>query len=332
MPEISVIVPVYNTEQYIHRCIESILSQSFKDFELILINDGSTDASGTICDEYALKDSRIRVFHQQNRGQATARNFALDWIFANSDSVYISFIDSNDWVHPEYLEKLLYAIKKYDAPISQCAYKRVESENSFNVSKNLDDSLILASPEEQYSKWYNANFCGKMFSKESFDHLRFPEGKIFEDVLIWYKLLFSFEKVAIIDEILYYYYQRSDNTTNSAWTPAKLSQIEAWEKQLDFAHEHDSEDVLHAALERCCWVFKHQCDEIKASNLITKAEKKKYYAKLIRRFRKILLYNGKELKKIGILFQYSSYAYPRISLMFRGLRRICGKTKRAIKE
>ena len=107
MPTISVIVPVYKVEKYIHRCVDSILSQTFTDFELILVDDGSPDNCGKICDEYAEKDIRIHVIHQENGGLSAARNAGIDWVFANSDSEWITFIDSDDWVHPEYLERLL---------------------------------------------------------------------------------------------------------------------------------------------------------------------------------------------------------------------------------
>ena len=102
MPKISVIVPVYNVEKYLHRCVDSILAQTFTDFELLLINDGSKDSSGVICDEYAAKDSRVLVFHKENGGVSSARNMGLD----NAKGEWISFVDSDDWVEKEYLETL----------------------------------------------------------------------------------------------------------------------------------------------------------------------------------------------------------------------------------
>ena len=104
---ISVIVPVYKVEKYIHRCIDSILAQTFSDFELILVDDGSPDNCGRICDEYALKDNRIHVIHKENGGLSDARNAGIDWAFEHSDSEWITFIDSDDWVHKKYLESLI---------------------------------------------------------------------------------------------------------------------------------------------------------------------------------------------------------------------------------
>ena len=106
MGRISVIVPVYKVENYLHRCVDSILGQSFADFELILVDDGSPDNCGSICDAYAVKDSRIRVIHQENGGLSAARNAGIDWVFAHSDSQWLTFIDSDDWIHGSFLQIL----------------------------------------------------------------------------------------------------------------------------------------------------------------------------------------------------------------------------------
>ena len=116
MPKISVIVPVYNTEKYLNRCIDSILAQTFTDFELLLIDDGSTDCSGKICDEYAAKDSRVRVFHKENGGVSSARNMGLD----NAQGEWITFVDSDDWVHEDFLKKRLALALNDNADIAYC--------------------------------------------------------------------------------------------------------------------------------------------------------------------------------------------------------------------
>ena len=118
MADISIIVPVYQVEEYLHRCIDSILKQTYPDFEVILIDDGSPDNCGNLCDEYAKKDTRIHVIHQMNGGLSVARNSGIDWAFANSSSKWLTFIDSDDWVHPQYLEVLLNAAIKYNVPVS----------------------------------------------------------------------------------------------------------------------------------------------------------------------------------------------------------------------
>ena len=118
MAKISVIVPVYKVEQYLRRCVDSILSQTFSDFELILIDDGSPDRCGEICDEYKQRDGRVVVIHQSNGGLSAARNTGIIWSLENSDSDWLTFVDSDDWVHSEYLERLFRAVNKYGTKIS----------------------------------------------------------------------------------------------------------------------------------------------------------------------------------------------------------------------
>ena len=129
MPEISVIVPVYKVENFIHRCVDSILCQSFHDFELILVDDGSPDSCGEICEDYAAKDSRIHVIHQKNGGLSAARNTGIDWVLANSSSHWISFVDCDDWVHPDFLKGLYSSAEQTLCKISACGFYRTEGES-----------------------------------------------------------------------------------------------------------------------------------------------------------------------------------------------------------
>jgi len=121
--QISVIVPVYNSEKYIARCVDSVLSQTFSDLELILMDDGSSDASPAICDAYARQDPRVHVIHQKNAGVCVARNNALDWVFANSNSQWLFFIDNDDWMHPETLERLHKAALEADLHFAISGYE-----------------------------------------------------------------------------------------------------------------------------------------------------------------------------------------------------------------
>lgn len=124
MPTISVIVPVYKVEPYLNRCVDSILRQTYQDFELILVDDGSPDRCGEICDEYARQDSRIHVIHKENGGLSDARNAGIDWVEANSDSRWLIFADSDDWVHPELLARLLDAATAFDLKSASAAIRR----------------------------------------------------------------------------------------------------------------------------------------------------------------------------------------------------------------
>ena len=307
MAAISVIIPVYQVEKYIRRCLDSLLAQTFSDFEAILVDDGSTDQSGAICEEYARKDPRFVVFHQKNQGQSVARNYALDWVYANSDSRYISFVDSDDWVHPKYLELLYEAITRFSVKISQCGIVRTTGPISEHAITN---KMFCVTADDAYANWFTAYFWGKLYHKSCFESLRFPVGQIFEDVAIWYKLLFSLDQIAIVDEPLHYYYQRQDGATNSVWTPKKLPQIDAWAAQLEFASTHGSMPVLNQALRRCCGVLRNQLSEIQRSNAISIAEKERYSKQLRKKLKDILRQYESELKHLGIYSDYFPLAHP----------------------
>ena len=234
MPQISVIVPVYKVEAYIHRCVDSILSQSYTDFELIIVDDGSPDNCGTICDKYAKLDSRIHVIHQKNGGLSAARNAGIDWAFANSNSQWLTFIDSDDWIHPEYLYFLLNAAVSANLPLSICNFVRTTGTEPIIDSKNLN---AIVWDSEDFFVEHNVNAiiaCGKVYKKESFRHIRFPVGRIHEDEFTTYKLLFATKKVAVIDAPLYYYYQNDNGIMRSPWSPKRLVLLSAFRERLFF--------------------------------------------------------------------------------------------------
>ena len=139
MSEISVIVPVYKVEQFLHRCVESILRQSFYNFELILVDDGSPDSCGEICDAYAAGDNRIHVIHQKNGGLSAARNTGIDYVMKSSDSHWIAFVDSDDWIHPDYLKVLYTTAQKTCCKISACGFFR--RENPFRNCRTIPSSV-----------------------------------------------------------------------------------------------------------------------------------------------------------------------------------------------
>ena len=124
MAAISVIVPIYKVEAFLHRCVDSILAQTFADFDLVLVDDGSPDSCGDICEEYARKDGRIHVIHQKNGGLSAARNTGIDWAQANSGSQWLAFVDSDDWVHPDFLLRLYTMVQETGCLLSACGYFR----------------------------------------------------------------------------------------------------------------------------------------------------------------------------------------------------------------
>lgn len=247
MPEISVIVPVYNTEKYLHRCIDSILAQTFTDLELLLVDDGSTDTSGAICDDYAKKDCRVHVFHQTNQGQAAARNFALDWMFANSNSDFVSFIDSDDWVHPQFFELSLLAARKGFRIVS-CGILIFSKDEEISINY-YSLSYEQISPEFVYTqgeKKIYTYICGKLYDKGLWEKLRFPVGIRWEDLAIFHKLVFAVTKIAYIRDKMYFYYRNPEGTVFSSWGTWKNDYIHVLQKLLTDPIILQHPDVLEA--------------------------------------------------------------------------------------
>ena len=197
---ISIIVPVYNVERYLAACIDSVLRQTYKNFELILVDDGSTDHSGEICDRLAKTDSRMRVFHKKNGGLSDARNFGMK--YAQGD--YITFIDSDDAVSPRFIEILLLESLKNSADIVQCQFALREElletgSGKSAVYRGADGfRQFLMIGEVYVSSW-----C-KLYRRELFDDISFPYGRINEDVCTTYKLLYRSAKTVCIDRALYW--------------------------------------------------------------------------------------------------------------------------------
>lgn len=245
MPEISVVVPVYKVEPYLHRCVDSILCQSFRDFELILVDDGSPDTCGAICDEYALQDSRIHVIHQKNGGLSAARNTGIDWAFANSDSHWFTFVDSDDWIHPQMLETLLSVAKDNDVRVSVCGYRETEGEQIMVEPEELEDKLW--EPERFYTeKFVNATVAwGKLYARECFQEIRYPNGKIHEDEFVTYRILFAQERIAAVPAPMYAYFVNRVGITKSKWKPARLDAWEAYEQQIAFFEKKNKQELVH---------------------------------------------------------------------------------------
>lgn len=239
MPQISVIVPIYKVEPYLHRCVDSILRQTFTDFELILVDDGSPDNCGAICDEYAIKDSRVHVIHQKNGGLSAARNAGIDWAFAHSDSRWLAFIDSDDWVHPECLERLLEAAVCFGSAISICGYVETNGEEIQIVEADLVPEIWNA---EDFYVEHNVNAtiaCGKLYRKKCFENIRYPVGRLHEDEFTTYRILFPCVEIVFIPAPLYAYYVNDLGITRSDWNPMRLNSVEAICEQVEYMKQHE---------------------------------------------------------------------------------------------
>ncbi len=212
---VSIIVPVYNVSKYIEKCVDSILKQTFCDFELLLIDDGSTDNSSYICDLYAKKDNRVVVVHKKNGGLSSARNRGLD--IAKGD--YVSFVDSDDYIEPNFIESLLDELMKKSSDLIVCNFSILDlNNNSLIETPSIIDGDV---DEEGYWKLSACTRYGltvvvwnKLYKKTIFEHLRFKDGVFHEDQEIIHKIISKCDKITFINKKLYNYIKRPQSITN----------------------------------------------------------------------------------------------------------------------
>lgn len=250
MPAISVIVPVYKVEEYLPRCVDTILRQTFVDFELILVDDGSPDRCGDICEEYAKKDNRIIVLHQENKGLSGARNTGIEWAIANSNSQWLCFIDSDDWINDIYLESLYEAVKQKRCLIAACSFIASDKEVN-NESIETQEIRVISS-----SDLYNEHFyivqsaCCKIFSKRLFEEneYRFEEGILYEDSALVYKIIFSQGYIAYTNKAIYWYFQRAGSITNEEWNPRRMIYFRVQSEQMKWLIRNGYDECVKTCL------------------------------------------------------------------------------------
>lgn len=221
-PLVSVIVPCYNVEQYLPKCIDSILNQTYKNLEVWLVDDGSPDQCGAICDEYAKKDARIKVIHKKNGGLADARNVALDVMTGE----YVVCVDSDDYISPTHIEGLYRLIEKYGAEVSINTFCAFFEGTTPKPKEKASNDCVLDGLHATEMMFYQEHFdntaWGKMYKASLFDGIRYPKGLLFEDLPTTYKLLLKAKKVVFNDEQSYFYLIRSNSIEGAAFSPHKL--------------------------------------------------------------------------------------------------------------
>ena len=245
MPKISIIVPVYNVEKYLRKCLDSILAQTFSDFELFLVDDGSTDRSGEICDQYAQSDPRIRVIHQENAGQAVARNRALDVM----QGEYVAFVDSDDFIHPQMMEVLLKHAERTNATISVCGYASADAETVQRYEEESFDPDVYSGKDflrkcllnnEDKKCWV---LCDKLFHKSCFAQIRMPAGRVYEDNAVIYQILYEADLVADCDHMLYFHTENPSSTTHAAFGKKNMDWILVLEEMIDYFHDKPETEI-----------------------------------------------------------------------------------------
>lgn len=249
-PLISVIIPVYNVEQYLRRCVDSVIAQSYSNIEIILIDDGSTDKSGEICDEIGKTDDRIIVYHKENGGVSRARNYGID----RAKGEYIGFVDSDDFIAVDMYEYLYKLISENDSKIAICGAADYYSDDSIvypphRTEKKVHNIEAIRMMLESETPMYVVN---KLFAREVFKDIRFEPDMIYEDALILLDLFKHADNVAVSSDTKYYYYRR----------PGSLSSAKYSEKIHDIVKAHDHNYYIASSIDaslcrpakaRQCW-------------------------------------------------------------------------------
>ena len=258
--KISVIVPVYNVEQYLERCVDSIINQTYTNLEIILVNDGSTDNSGKLCDELAKKDERIRVIHKENGGLSDARNRGID----ESESDLVGFIDSDDYIDSDMYEVLLKNLNDTDADLSMCALydvynntpeAQVTNKETWKLSSEQAIRMVME------AKILSVTAVNKLYRKSLFTDLKFEVGKIAEDAFIMIKLLDKCEKIVATNEKKYYYVHRENSITTQKFSTKFLNVIEAYEQNRKIILEKYPE-LQDVAQMRMNWAYFYVLDRL----------------------------------------------------------------------
>ena len=264
---ISVIVPVYRVEKYLERCVKSILSQTYKNLEVILVDDGSPDQCPAICDACAERDARVKVIHQENKGLSGARNAGID----AASGEYLAFVDSDDYVSPHFIEELYQLLQDTGCAIGQCRFSYVkgdglveEGDSAFCIYRGESLMEQLYGPEEKATCFVVA--WNKLYRAELFKEtgIRYPEGRIHEDEATTYRLFHEAKKLAFLDRALYGYYTENGGSITSVFSAKRLQWLTAHEERIAFFKKNGYEKLLPAAYRKlcdACITFYFRCTE-----------------------------------------------------------------------
>ena len=262
--KISIIVPVYNVEAYLERCVESILKQTYTNLEILLVNDGSTDKSGELCDKLALRDHRIRVIHKENGGLSDARNRGID----EASSNLIGFIDSDDYIDEDMYETLYRQMVASKADLSMCGHYDVYHQIPEKQVAEIKTWELM--PEEAIkmvmeAKILSVTAVNKLYKKALFEQLRFRIGKIAEDAFIMVDLIHQCSKIVATNEKKYYYVHRENSITTQKFSLKFLNVIEAYEQNAKIISENYP-DLYDVAIMRLNWAYFYVLDRLLVDN------------------------------------------------------------------
>lgn len=255
-PVISVIIPVYNVEKYIFKCVSSVLNQTFQDFEIILVDDGSQDMSGWYCDNYAKRDDRIHVIHKENGGLSDARNVGID----AAHGEYYMFLDSDDWIDKDMLEILYKLAIDERADIVECSYRNVYNnhieEETANTGQVITGDSLFAIQGELDWRYFKPVAWNKLYHKDIFaDGKRYPVGRYHEDEFFTHKAFYSAKKLAYIDVSKYNYVREREGSITGTVTSKILDGCYALRERVEFAEEKQLGKLIQNIQNMYCWIL-----------------------------------------------------------------------------
>lgn len=281
--KISIIIPVYNVEIYLRKCLDSICSQTYKNIEMIVVDDGSTDGSAAICDEYAQKDSRIKVIHKLNGGLSSARNAGLDV----AKGEYILFVDSDDYIEREMVQRLYEALKSTGADMSLCNYRKVNSnkKNQFEASRDISDQCM--DEAVYWHKLYETDGTGyvvawnKLYRRQLWENLRYPEGKINEDEYVLHEILSQCQTITGCSFVGYNYLERDGSIMSYRRKKANFDVFDAWLRRIAYFKKNAMYQEMQIQLSEYCLELIIRCHTCKTS------EEKKKYREYTKRYKEL---------------------------------------------
>ncbi len=293
MELVSLIIPVYKVEKYLNKCVESVVNQTYKNLEIILVDDGSPDNCPNMCEAWAKKDSRIKVIHRKNGGLSAARNSGIEV----AKGEYFCFVDSDDYVAKDYVKSLYESLKSNNADMAICEVTEVNEkynviddkktrERLTNCVKTGLELLDLILPAKTYAYVVAWN---KLYKRELFNNLRYAEGKIHEDEFIIHRLFARCNRVAIIDKPLYYYLKRGDSIIGIGFNIKRINALEAFEDRISLCKEIHQPKLAIKALYMLLTTVAYYTELMTRSTNIDSNTKLKYKYKFKKLYKKYLI-------------------------------------------
>lgn len=308
---VSIIVPVYNTAPYLERCISSILRQTFFDFEVLLVDDGSTDGSSELCENFVRRDGRVRCIHRKNGGLSAARNTGLDHAVGD----YVTFVDSDDYVRQRYIDTLFHNLIDYDADISVCNFFETVSHDVELMQK---EKIKIFQGREAlldmlYQKTFNTAVWGKMYIRKNLKGIRFREGRINEDILFNYEAFQRSEKTVVSNLVEYIYIRRPRSLMHSGFRKESMDYLRHTGLLVRYADRENNNEERDAALSLYLWANVNILVNLDRG----KVKERRFVRKNLTKYSKYVLRNPSVRKRNKAVILFACYAEDILRMAYR---------------